>query len=145
VPSGFTGVLHVPEPGSQTPATWQSSAATQMTELPPTHAPATQESVCVQASPSSQAVPSASVGFEQTPVAALHTPAAWHWSAAAQVVAVPVQLPATQESPFVQALPSSQVVPSATSAVMQAPVVGLQLEARHALLAPTNTTDASGV
>jgi hypothetical protein len=42
------------------------------------HTPAWQVSVCVQALPSLQAVPSAAFGFEQTPVAGLQTPAAWH-------------------------------------------------------------------
>jgi len=39
-------------------------------------------------------------------------PAWWHWSGAAQVKAVPPQVPAVQTSFLVHALPSSQVVPS---------------------------------
>jgi len=42
-------------------------------------------SVCVQAFPSLQVVPSGLFGFEQTPVAWSHVPATWHWSLAVQV------------------------------------------------------------
>jgi hypothetical protein len=52
--------------------------AGQATGLLPLHVPATQESLCVQALLSLQAVPSATVGFEQLPEAGLQVPAVWH-------------------------------------------------------------------
>jgi hypothetical protein len=56
---------------------------------PPWHA-----SPVVQLFPSLHAVPSASVGFEQTPVDVLQVPTAWHWSCAVHVTGLPpVQLP----------------------------------------------------
>src|SRR5262245_36736396 len=50
----------------------------QTTGFSPTHAPAWQVSVWVQASPLSHAKPSAWGGFEQTPVAGSQLPAVWH-------------------------------------------------------------------
>jgi hypothetical protein len=44
----------------------------------PAHAPAWHVSVCVQAFPSLQLVPSAFAGFEQAPVAVSQTPTEWH-------------------------------------------------------------------
>jgi hypothetical protein len=44
----------------------------------------------VQALPSSQPVPSALLGFEQTPVAWSQVPATWHWSRAAHGTTVQV-------------------------------------------------------
>jgi hypothetical protein len=49
-----------------------------MTGLAPTHAPAWQVSVWVQAFPSLQGVPFALAGFEQAPVSGLQVPASWH-------------------------------------------------------------------
>jgi hypothetical protein len=46
--------------------------------VPPVHEPAWQLSPLVQASLSSQLVPSVIVGFEQTPVDGSHVPATWH-------------------------------------------------------------------
>src|SRR5690349_23038176 len=43
----------------------------------PLHVPPWHVSVCVQASPSVQALPSGFAGFEQMPVAGLHVPATW--------------------------------------------------------------------
>ena len=73
----------------------------------PVHLPAWQVSVCVQALPSSQALPSGFAGFEHEPVAGSQVPASWHESAAAQVTGfAPVQTPFWQVSVRVQALPS---------------------------------------
>src|SRR5689334_25303831 len=95
VPSGSGGLEHAPVMGSQTPVTWHWSAAAHVTGFAPTHAPATHASACVHALPSLHVVPSASVGFEQTPVAGSHVPAAWHWSAAAHATGLaPTQAPA---------------------------------------------------
>jgi hypothetical protein len=65
----------------------------------------------VQALPSSQAAPSALVGFEQFPVVGSHVPALWHWSLAAHVLAVPAQIPAAHLSPDVHLFPSSHEAP----------------------------------
>jgi hypothetical protein len=57
------------------------------------------------------AVPLALAGLEQIPVAGLHTPAAWHWSGAAQTTgSEPAHAPAWQVSFCVQASPSSQAL-----------------------------------
>src|SRR5438034_4697392 len=64
-------------------------------------------SVCVQASPSVQALPFGLAGVEQTPFAGLQVPASWHWSSAGQTTGFePVQVPAWQVSVCVQTLPS---------------------------------------
>jgi hypothetical protein len=95
-----------------------------------TQVPAWQESPEVQACPSSQVAPSGLAGLLQTPLAALQVPAVWHESEAVQALgAPPVQAPATQDSPVVQALPSEQVVPLATGGFEQRPVVASQVPA----------------
>src|SRR5213079_448577 len=82
--------------------------------------PAWQVSVRVQALPSSQEAPSGLVGLEQRPVVGSHTPASWHWSAAAQVTGVCVQ-PAGEQASIVHGLPSSQLsAPPNTIAVCAA-------------------------
>ncbi len=78
VPLGFGGFEQTPVPGSQMPASWHWSSAVQLTGFAPTQAPASQASVCVHALPSSQAVPFAFAGFEQTPVPGSQAPASWH-------------------------------------------------------------------
>src|SRR5947199_269476 len=92
-PSSLAGLLQTPDAGLQTPAVWHWSAAVHTTGFAPTQAPAAQVSVCVQASPSSQGVPSSCAGSEQVPVAGLHVPAAWHWSEGVHTTAVPIQAP----------------------------------------------------
>jgi hypothetical protein len=94
VPSAAAGFEQKPDCGSQTPATWHWSLATQLTGFDPVQTPAWQLSDCVQALPSLHPVPSAAVGFEQKPVCGSQTPATWHWSLAAQVTGfAPVQVP----------------------------------------------------
>jgi hypothetical protein len=84
----------------------------------------------VQALPSLQVLPSVFVGFEHMPVAGLQVPAVWHWSRAVQLTGLaPVQAPFWQVSDWVQALPSLQVLPSATVGFEHAPVAGLQVPA----------------
>jgi hypothetical protein len=57
------------------------------------------------------------------PVAPLHTPTSWHWSAALHVTGLePTQLPAEHVSTWVQAFPSLQAVPVALGGLEQAPV-----------------------
>jgi hypothetical protein len=75
LPSTLTGLEHAPAVGSQVPATWHWSATVHITGFDPTHAPAWQVSVCVQALPSSQVLPSALAGLVQAPVVGLQVPA----------------------------------------------------------------------
>ncbi len=96
----------------------------------PAHFPAWQVSVCVQALPSSQALPSGFAGFEHEPVVGSQVPASWHESAAPQVTGfVPVQTPPWQLSVWVQALPSLQAAPSGFAVLEQRPVAGSQVPA----------------
>jgi hypothetical protein len=85
VPFAAIGFEHAPVDGSQVPATWQASCAAHVTGLLPSQLPLWQVSVCVQASPSLHEVPFAAIGFEHTPVAGSHVPAAWHASEATHV------------------------------------------------------------
>jgi len=79
----------------------------------PAHVPFVHLSPVVHLSPSSQVVPLAfCTGVGQTPVAVLHAPAVWHWSAVHTTGLLPVHTPALQVSVWVQAFPSLQVVPS---------------------------------
>ena len=95
----------------------------QTTGFVPTHAPDWHVSVCVQASPSLQAVPSAfGVGSEQRPVAVSHVPGSWHGSAVQTTGFEPVHTPASQWSVCVQALPSSQAAPFVFAGFEQIPV-----------------------
>src|SRR2546429_5899282 len=78
----------------------------------PVHTPLSQVSVCVQALPSLQAVPSAFAGFEHVPLAGSQTPATWHWSEAVQTTGLlPVHTPLSQVSVRVQESPSLQAGP----------------------------------
>jgi len=86
---------HTPVAGSQVPASWHCPSAEQTTGFAPTQAPAWQVSLCVQALPSVQVVPSGLLGFEQVPFAGSQVPASWHWSSAEQTTGLaPVQTPA---------------------------------------------------
>ena len=78
VPSAFAGFEHTPVPVLHVPATWHWSLAVQVTGFDPVHVPVWHVSVCVQAFPSLQAVPSAFAGLEQSPVDGSHVPALWH-------------------------------------------------------------------
>jgi hypothetical protein len=128
VPSVTLGLLHTPEPGSQTPATWHWSAAAQVTGVPGRQVPPKQASACVQKLPSVQTAPSLLAGFEHTPVAASQLPTAWHWSDALQVTGFwPVHEPETQTSACVHLLPSSQLTPSALFGFEHKPVLVSQL------------------
>lgn len=74
------------------PGLWHWSCAVHVTAVP-LQEPLWQASAVVQAFPSLQAVPFVLFGFEQVPVEGLQVPAVWHWSSAAQVTVVPVQVP----------------------------------------------------
>src|SRR5437870_8148349 len=94
----------------------------------PPHTPPVHSSVLVHALPSSQAVPLALLAKLQVP-SPLQVPAWWHWSGAAQVKAVPPQVPAVQTSFLVQAVPSSHAVPSAAAGFEHMPLVGSHVPA----------------
>src|SRR5437867_2897287 len=106
----LVGTEHTPVAGLQVPGSWHWSAV-QTTGFAPTQLPFWQVSVCVQASPSLQAVPLVLVvGAEHMPVAGLQVPGSWHWSAVQTTGLAPTQLPFWQVSVCVQALPSLQAV-----------------------------------
>src|SRR5262245_6549265 len=142
-PLAFAGFEHIPVCGSHVPAVWHWSAAVHSMAVP-TQAPASHASPCVQAFPSLQVLPLAFAGFEHVPVCGSHVPAIWHWSAAVHSVAVPMQAPASQLSPWVQAFPSLQLVPLAFAGFEQVPVCGSQVPAlwhwsaaAHSMAVPT--------
>jgi hypothetical protein len=127
VPLSALGFEQMPLVVSQTPTTWHWSLAWQTTGFAPEHAPSTQVSVCVHALPSLQVVPFGLGGFEQWPLKVSQTPTLWHWSLAVQLTGLPpTQLPLTQVSVWVHALPSLHVVPSVTGEVEQVPDVASQ-------------------
>ena len=78
VPFVFGGLEHTPVVVLQVPTSWHWSEAVQTTGLLPVHTPLWQVSVCVQALPSLQVVPSVLFGFEHTPVDGSQVPATWH-------------------------------------------------------------------
>src|SRR6266852_752248 len=139
LPSGRAGLEHMPVAGSQVPASWHWSAAAQTTATPP-HAPLRQTSSCVQASPSSHALPSGLAGLEHMPVVGSHEPASWHWSAAAQTTWTPPHAPLRQTSSCVQALPSSHALPSGLAGLEHMPVAGSQVPASWHWSAAAQTT-----
>src|SRR5437867_839142 len=119
----------MPVAGLQVPGSWHWSAV-QTTGLAPTQLPFWQVSVCVQASPSLQAVRLVLfVGAEHTPVAGLQVPGSWHWSAVQTTGFAPTQLPFWQASVCVQASPSSHGVASSCAGSEQVPVAGLHVPA----------------
>jgi len=99
-------------PAEQVPAEWQLSGGRQDTGVP-MHAPFWHLALVTHALPGSHGV-LLRAGLEQTPVAELHVPTPWHWSLAAQAIAVPVQVPLAHLSFVVHASPSSHGVPSLT-------------------------------
>ena len=130
VPFALAGFEHVPVAGLQVPASWHWSSAVQTTGLAPVHAPAWQVSLRVQASTSSQVVPSGLAGLEQAPVAGLHLPASWHWSGGAHTTGVPgAHVPPSQASLIVHASPSSHALPFGLGGFEHLPVAGSQVPA----------------
>jgi len=126
-PLALGGLLHAPVVGLQAPAVWHWSEAVHTTGFVPTQAPAWQVSLCVHALPSLQGAPSDLTGLLQVPVAGLQVPAAWHWSEGVHTSgSAPTQTPPWQVSVRVQALPSSQLLPSGLGRLLQVPVAGLQ-------------------
>jgi hypothetical protein len=130
VPFAAAGLEHAPVDGLHVPAVWHESLAAQVTGFEPVQTPAWHVSLCVHALPSLQVVPFVAAGLEQAPVVALHVPATWQASLAAQVTGFePVQTPAWQVSVCVHALPSLQVVPFAAVGFEHVPVDGLHVPA----------------
>ena len=124
-PSAFAGSEQTPVAGSHVPTSWHWSCAVHATGSAPAQLPAWQLSLCVQALPSSHAVPSALFGLAHTPVAGSHVPASWHPSCAAQVTGFdPVHAPAWQVSLWVHASASSHALPSALLGFEHTPVAG---------------------
>src|SRR5580765_9101712 len=80
VPLGFgVAAEHIPVSGLHVPGSLHWSPLVQTTGLLPTHAPAWQVSVCVQALLSLHAVPfGLGVALEQVPVSGLHVPGLLH-------------------------------------------------------------------
>jgi hypothetical protein len=116
-------------PGSTQLSTVHAILSSHTMAVPP-HTPLVHLSPLVQALLSPQAVLSGLFGFEQTPVAASHVPASWHWSLAEHVTGLaPVQTPVTHVSVLVHRLPSLQAVPSFLTGLLQAPVEVLQVPA----------------
>src|SRR5213594_3408702 len=123
VPLGFAGFEHCPVAVSQVPATWHWSCAVQTTGLEPVQVPLSQVSLSVHALPSVHAVPLGFAGFEHCPVDVSQVPATWHWSCAVQVIAFdPVQVPLSQVSLSVHALPSVHTVPLGFAGFEHCPV-----------------------
>ena len=87
VPFAFgVAAEHMPVPGLQVPGLLHWSPLVQITGFEPTHDPAWQVSVCVQALLSLHAVPSAfGVAAEHKPVSGMHVPGSLHWSPFVQI------------------------------------------------------------
>src|SRR5439155_1490026 len=139
--SATAGLVQAPDAGSHTPAAWHWSDAAHTTAVPP-HTPALQLSFRVQSWPSLHVVPSATGGLLQAPDAGSHTPATWHWSAAAHTTGAPPHLPALHPSFCVHSWPSSHAVPSAIAGLLQAPVFESQVPATWQWSDAAHTTGA---
>src|SRR5512145_1178748 len=126
VPSALAGgTEHRPVAGEQIPGSWQSSPPPQTTGLPPVQTPVWQLSVCVQALPSSQAVPSTfGVPMQPEPFG---TDADSH-GPGAQAYTVPAHTPApSQRSSLVPGLRSLQLAVVLKLALTQTPALHASL------------------
>jgi hypothetical protein len=74
LPFATGGFEQIPVAGSHAPTLWQRSGAVQEIDDPDWHAPPVQTSPVVHRFPSLHAVPLATAGFEQVPVAGSQTP-----------------------------------------------------------------------
>src|SRR5262245_35060917 len=130
VPFAFSAFEHWPVEGLQTPSSWHASPGWQTTGAPEVQLPDWHESPVVQALPSSQGEPFGFGAFVQWPPSGLQTPPSLQPSPDGQTTGAPaVQLPAWQESPDVQRLPSSQAVPFGLAICEHWPVVGSHVPA----------------
>jgi hypothetical protein len=140
VPSA-AGVSMHPRTGSQLP-TWHGRDAAHVGGAPPVHAPATQCSVPLHASPSSQSAPSGSAEITHSPAGPQLV--TWHASGATHVVVPDTQLPLRQTSLPLHTSPSSHDVPSAAGPVTpHQPAV--QVPTRHASPASHTPPSVPGV
>lgn len=136
LPSGLIGLEHWPVAGSQTPASWQSSEAAQITGLAPMHAPAWQVSSCEQALLSSHAAPSDWAGLEHVPVAGSHAPCAWQMAGCGQTTKPdPVHTPAWHVSVCEHASPSLHAGPVRS---LQTPFTSAPAATEHASHGPAS-------
>jgi hypothetical protein len=116
----WTAGAHVPEPSSH----WLDTHSVPPHFGVPTQPPKAHvsEPGKTQRFPSEHKVPSGAAGVEHFPLAGLHVPATWHWSAAEHATIVPgVQTPASQASLESHAFPSLQGVPSDADGFEQRP------------------------
>jgi hypothetical protein len=140
-PFCFVGFEQMPVAESHTPMSWHWSMAAQLAGAEPTHSPARQLSVCVQALPSLHADLFGFSGLEQAPVTGSHVPATWHWLSAVHTTApLPTHLPSAQVSRVVHALASSHAVPSLTGSAAHSPVSGTHTLLRHGSVLVGQTT-----
>src|SRR5262249_45958660 len=124
LPSALDGFEQVPVIESHVPALWHWSLAVQVTGLVPTHVPAWQASVWVQALPSLHAFALLLVKTHW-PLAGLHASSVQEFPSLQETAPDPTHAPAEQWSPVVQAFPSSHVVRSTTSS---APMSGVDAD-----------------
>ena len=113
----------IPEAGLQVEGSWHTAGGGQTTGDPPAQLPVWQLSIAVQALPSSHEAPSDTAGpGSQIPEAGLQVEGSWHTAGGGQTTGdPPAQLPVWQLSIAVQALPSSQGVPSGFSGAFSQP------------------------
>ena len=131
-PFGAAGFEQTPVAALHVPMPWHWSRAVQTTGFVPTHLPAWQASVLVQALASSQAVPFVLGVLEHAPVEGSHTPTLHPSSCERQSTAVPGLHERVDESHVsapLQAFPSSHaafvVHPQGLGSVVQRPVESL--------------------
>jgi len=140
LPSTLDGFEQTPVFGSQLPALWHWSLAVHDTAPLPVHLPALQASVLVQASPSSQLVPSMRGTALQLPVTVSHVPTLQESSKFEQLTAVPFLHMSVDKSHvstplhgFLSSHCASLVQPHLLVSNLQ-PVGSTQLSTVHAIL-----------
>jgi hypothetical protein len=117
-----------PVAGLHVPAVLQPGDGVQATGFVPVQVPPWQTSLPVQAFPSSHDAPLAFAGLVHAPEEGSQVPTSWHPSCATQVTgAPPVQVPLTQVSTVVHALPSEHAVPLAFEGLLHTPVAWSQV------------------
>lgn len=129
-PSGAGACAQVPVP-SQLSVVHGSLSSQPLTGPP--HLPAVHASGLVHATPSLHGLPSAALLAVQLPLV-LSQASVVHGLLSLQTLAVPPHTPLVQASPLVQALLSSQTVPSAAPTLLQLPVAASHLSTVHGLL-----------
>jgi hypothetical protein len=140
VPSGSGGSEHTPEVGSHEPAAWHSSSGVQTVAVPP-QLPDVHVSPLVQASPSSQKVPSPTGCASQLSLVSLQTPSLQASLEPEQSTAVPaLHTPDWHVSAPLQYVPSSQGVPLLAGCASQLSLVSLQTPVTHVPSRPEQST-----